>query len=373
MTEYLSWGSSRGLERLLLQETAVSDLLQYLSDLDLAPWTALIGFTPVTVERESLTQNRADLLLKGHEQQAIIEVKVGHLFGLTQQQRYEALDVDFDLYLAALLMDEQRVASDMTERWRFLSLTSLFQAWCHSDDTTARLFAQEISGVFQAWDDLIHSVFRSEDAQPISRIRQKSLARVVSRRMAADLQDRGRSSYAGVASGGGVPLVQAWTPIRDEENERSFMAEVRWRQNHPVGELRFGIDFDPRPGQSENSEDRRTAHNLAVSMEQELEAEALQMYLESVNPALAKAIRPARRSRPEAKGDWEQVIERGFANLPKIGNRKPNRRQVRPAFYGDGSLRFQAMVPLDFTQLSALEIVELLDASLAYLLERQPD
>lgn len=372
MTDSLSWDSSRGLERLLLQETAVSDLLQYLSDLDPEPWTAILGFTPVHIERESLTKNRADLLLKGHERQAIIEVKVGHLFDMAQQQRYEALDGDFELYLAALRMDEQRVASSSTERWRFLSLTSLFQAWCDSTDTSARVFAQKISAVFQGWDELIHSVFRSEKVQPISSIRQKSLARIVSRRMASDLKERGRLVYAGVASGGGVPLVQAWAPIHGEGDERCFMAEVRWRQNHPVGELRFGIDFGPRPGQKEDIEDRRAAHDLAVSMEQDLEAEALQKYLDAMNPRLAKAIQSARRSRPEAKGDWEQVIEYGFANLPKVGNRKANRRQVRPAFYGDGALRFQAMVTLDFTQLSALEIVELLDSSLTYLLERQP-
>lgn len=32
-----SWDASRGLERVLLQETRVSDLLQFLSDLDARP------------------------------------------------------------------------------------------------------------------------------------------------------------------------------------------------------------------------------------------------------------------------------------------------------------------------------------------------
>lgn len=368
----LSWNSSSGLERVLLQETVVSDLLQFLSDLDPTPWAEIVGFTPSEVERESLTENRADLLLKGDEQQAIIEIKVGHVFDQAQQQRYEALDGDYALYLAALRMDEQRVMSNMTERWRFFSLTSLFKAWLQSEDTTAKVFAQEISEVFRSWDDKIHTVFRSQDAQPISGIRQKSLARVVSRGIAVDLQARGRLVYAGVASGGGVPLVQAWAPIRGEGEDRCFMAEVRWRQNHPVGELRFGIDFDPRPGQHEDEEVRRAAHDLAVSMEGDLEAETLQEYLGSVDPRLSIALQPNRRSRPEAKGDWEQVMHHGFANLPKVNNKKPGRRQIRPAFYGDGSLRFQAMVSLDFTQTSALDIINLLDATLTYLEERQP-
>lgn len=372
MNESFSWSSSRGLERILLQETVVSDLLQFLSDLDPTPWTAIVGFTPLQVTRESLTENRADLLLEGDGQEAIIEVKVGHLFNPVQQKMYEALDGDFDLYLAALRMDEQRVTNNMSAHWRFLSLTSIFHAWCHSVDATAKLFAQEISAVFQAWDNQIQAVFQPQGAQPISSIRQKALARVASRRMGADLQERGRLAYAGVSSGGGVPLVQAWTPVRGEDDDRCFMAEVRWRQNHPVGELRFGIDFDSRPGQQEDEEVRRAAYELAISMEEELEAAALQEYLCSVRPSLSKAIQPTRRSRPDAKGDWEQIIQHGFANLPKVKNRKPNRRQIRPAFYGDGALRFQAMGTLDFTQLNALKIVELIDASLAYLVERQP-
>ena len=60
-----------------------------------------------------------------------------------------------------------------------------------------------------------------------------------------------------------MPLVQAWTPVRGEGPDRSFIAEIRWWETKPGGELRFGVDFDPRPGQAEDEEVRRAAYELA--------------------------------------------------------------------------------------------------------------
>lgn len=330
----------------------------------------------MSVEREAIAQNRADLLLLGASgEKAIIEIKVGHVFDAAQQQRYEQLEGANALYLAALNMDEQRLTNAMTDRWRFLSLTELFEAWLQTEDDVARVFAEQVSSVFRMWDANMRAVFQAcenTEVRPLSSIREKSLARVVSRRIAIDLRERGRLAYAGIARGGGVPVVQARTPIHEKLEGQCFIAEVRWRQDHPLGELRFGIDFVPRPGHMEDEKLRRTAHNLAVSMEEELEFDALHDYLQDVEPHLASSLARRRRTRPEARGDWEKVIQQGLENIPRENGKKLSRRHVRPVFYGDGTLRFQAMTNLDFTKIDAREVIELLDLTLVYLMGGRP-
>ncbi len=49
------------------------------------------------------------------------------------------------------------------------------------------------------------------------------------------------------------------------------MAEVRWWETRPGAELRFGVDFEPRPGEEEDEAVRRAAFNLARSMAVSLE------------------------------------------------------------------------------------------------------
>lgn len=74
-----SWVRSRGLGRLLAQETNVSDFIQFLSDRDALPWAGLVGFVPDNVSREIQKANNADLLLTSGSRTAVVEVKLGHL------------------------------------------------------------------------------------------------------------------------------------------------------------------------------------------------------------------------------------------------------------------------------------------------------
>lgn len=104
----------RGLSRLLTQETNVSDLIQFLSDRDPSPWEALVEFIPDDVVREASAANNADLLLIADARSAVIEVKLGHLMYTEQQEKYETLAPEPDLYLAALSADEGRLAEGQT-------------------------------------------------------------------------------------------------------------------------------------------------------------------------------------------------------------------------------------------------------------------
>jgi hypothetical protein len=188
-----------------------------------------VGFVPDDVAREAQKSNHADLLLTEDSQTAVVEVKLGHVMGAKQQAKYEALRPRPDLYLAALSSDKARLETD-SDRWSFLGLSELIGRWEEADDELARLFAGEAAGVLRTWDQMISGVFglpSAAESRPLSVLNQKFLGRVVTRRIARDLKARGRLASAGVTSGGGLPLVQGWTPVRGGENDRTFIAEVR--------------------------------------------------------------------------------------------------------------------------------------------------
>jgi hypothetical protein len=368
------WVRGRGLERLLAQEVNVSDLIQFLSDRDPSPWAELVGFVPDAVTREALADNRADLLLTSESKAAVVEVKLGHLMTVEQQEKYEALSSRPDLYMAALAADEVRLASD-SGRWRFLSLSDLVSCWEKVGDELARLLASEAAGVLRGWDRMISGVFDTRSAQgwtSLSALTQKFLVRVVTRRIAQDLHVRGRLVWAGVTSGGGLPLVQGWTPVRGEGPDRAFMAEIRWWDRKPGGELRFGVDFNPRPGQLEDEEVRRAAYQLARSMDTDIHYASLKGQIAQERPDLAEFLRREKPSRPNAKGDWERVILHGFKGSLLPDGRANNRQRTSPDFYGDGALRFQAIADVDFERASARDVTDLIDLTLTYLSSRQP-
>ena len=136
--------------------------------------------------------------------------------------------------------------------------------------------------------------------------------------------------------------------------------------------MRFGVDFDPRPDGEEDEEVRRAAYDLARSMDAEIEYTSLRAHLSEVRPDLADLLRRNKPSRPKAKGDWDQVVTHGFKGAPLANGRKNNRRATSPNFFGDGTLRFQAIAEIDFESASALDLSDLIDATLAYLGSSQP-
>ncbi|TFC50870.1 hypothetical protein E3O47_07640 [Cryobacterium sp. TMT2-17-1] len=374
MTTFSPWVRSRGFGRLLAQETNISDLLQFLSDRDSAPWADLVGFVPKIVERESLEAN-ADLLLVADDRRAAVEVKAGHVMDAEQQGRYELLSDKTGLFLAALSIDRRRLEADSTSRWRFLSLAEVFEAWVDVDDQVSRVLSREAVLVLREWDTQLSAVFaplEDEGGKPLNVLTKKSLAKAVSRRIEIELRDRGRTTRSGVTSGGGLPLVQAWTPIRGETEDRSFIAEVRWREKKQGGELRFGVDFGHRPGEAENEEVRRAAYDLSCSMDDRIDAAALKLHLEASDPRLAKLLNRENSSRPVARGDWEQVMRHGFAGAHLPDGKRNNRQRTSPAFFGDGAMRFQAIADIDFACAGGQDIADLLDATLSYLADVQP-
>lgn len=308
------------------------------------------------------------------ERTAIIEVKLGHLMDRAQQKKYEDLASSPTLFLAALRSDEVRLELD-SDMWTFLSLSDIISSWKTSDDEFARLLAAEAASVLDSWDALIAGVFsdRSSEARaPLSGLNQKFLGRVVGRRIARDLRERGRLAFAGVTSGGGLPLIAAWSPIRNGDEYSTFIAEIRWWGDKPGGELRFGVDFETPPGQQEDEDIRRAAYDLARSMDAEITHDGLSAFFAREYPHLNTLLSRTRSSRPKPRGDWEQVIAHGFEGARLASGKKNSRRQTKPDFYGDGTLRFQAITEINFAEASAIDATNIMDATLDYLILHQP-
>lgn len=289
-------GQLRGIQRILAREVHVSDLLQHLTDLDPKPWESLVGFIPETAGRERLlaklstdrkVKGTVDLVLGGDDQQEVaIEVKVGHRFSADQQDRYER-STDGRLILAGLRADRTLVRSADIFRWEYLNLGDVFQAWIDSPSEEAASLAKAAAKVMHEWNAAIDSVFGSwEEGKPLISIGQKFLAVVISRRIAAELEQRGLIAWAGVTSGsGGLAIVQAWAPIQDDCGRR-FIAEVRWHEGLQAGELRLGVDYFLPESRGARAE----VWDMAKAMDDALRIDALHAHLVGKHPHLGELL-----------------------------------------------------------------------------------
>lgn len=365
-------GQLRGIQRILAREVHVSDLLQHLTDLDPKPWESLVGFVPETAGRERLlaklstdrkVKGTVDLVLRSKRQQEVaIEVKVGHQFSADQQERYER-STDGRLILAGLHADRTLVRS--AERWEFLPLREVFEAWVDSQSEEAATLAGAATTVMHEWDAAIDAVFAPREVgRPLISISQKFLAVVITRRIAAELERRGLVAWAGVTSGsGGLAIVQAWAPLQDDL-DRCLIAEVRWHEGMQAGEIRIGIDYSL----PESREARAEVWEMAKAMEGSIRIDALHAYLGGKHPQLGDLllrIGPGRK--PANDGAWGPVIDRGFKSTGNPDGVLGGRQQNNPGFVGDGTQRFEAVSKLDYSRATATDLIELIEASLGFL------
>jgi len=367
----------RGLQRVLARETNISDLLQYLSDEDPRPWLDLVGFVPTTTSREfklARVGNRrdvkgtADIVLKDPEGgELLIELKLAHAFSQDQRERYEE-STNGRLVLAGLAADATLVRT--AKRWEYLKLATILQAWRSSISRDAASLAVTATAVIESWDKVISAVFEpsgSSRRRALYSVRHKFIARVVTRQIADRLTQRDWGSAATVTSGGGLAIVQAWVRI-EGDRRRCLIAEVRWWEELRGGELRLGVDY----WLPETKESRAEAWELANGMDASIRIDALRAHLAVVAPELAKLLTGLNSGRKDATCDWEEVVERGFESTSNPEGVAGNRRNNNPGFVGDGTQRFEAVSSVDFTNASAADLVDLIEASLIYLRDRLP-
>lgn len=339
--------TATGLERLLISETNVSDLLQLLAMEDPSPLRDLLTVNFDQVRRESGigSQNRADLLLlRAGQPVAAIEVKLGHSFSDDQRIAYEAWAAEHgspSLGIASL----DAPPANLPKTWSHHPLPALFSAWSESKRSFVSELAERVVAVLEGWARAIEGVRRRPGAAGslvYADVDNVALMRVIAR----DLQDvqraQGRECCAGVSSGGGNPLVQSWTRVQGVDGVH-FIADARF-EDHRV-HLRFGIDGE--------AETEKEVWRVAQILDEAITVSAFNEFLarKTGGPGPLPKFEKVGRGRPAAKGDWNSVIASG--NSAKGAN---------PGFLRDGLRRLECGARLHTTELNSFTLGRLMDA-----------
>lgn len=367
----------RGLHRVLARETNISDLLQYLTDEDPHPWLDLGRF------RSNHDQSRVQARPRGQSPWC-----QGHSRPRAQGPCGRRAPYRAETCARVLPGPAQEVRSvnqrpvaargtrgDATlvrtaKRWEYLSLATNVHAWRNSISGDASSLAVTANAVIESWDEDVSAVFEppgSSRRRALDSVRHKFIARVVTRQIVDQLTQHDWESAATVTSGGGLAIVQAWARIRGAKH-RCLIAEVRWWEGMRGGELRLGVDY----WLPETKESRAEAWELATQMDASIRIDALLAHLKVDNPGLAQLLVRLDSGRKDATCDWKEVVERGFKSTSSPNGVAGNRRNNYPGFAGDGTQRFEAVSPVNFTEASAVDLVDLLEASLIYLRDRIP-
>lgn len=367
----------RGIQRVLAREVHVSDILQHLTDLDPTPWQHLVGFVPIAAGRErklaKLNEDKkvkgtVDLLLNENDSDELaIEVKVGHQFSEDQRKRYEQ-STNGRLILTGLASDKSLV--DSHDRWEFLKLADLFQAWANSKVVEASVFASAAAKTFSDWDMAIDSVFKPRGVgRSIASISQKFLAVVIARQMAYQLASPNRWSWAGVTTGtGGLAIVQAWLAI-DGDRDRCVIAEIRWHEGMQSGEFRLGIDYSL----TESREARTEVWGMAKTMSETIRIDSFREHLTQPHEYLSELLIVKTAGRKPVNEDrWLPVLEQGFKSRENPSGMESNRIRNNPGFSGDGTQRFEAVSRVDFSLATAEDLLKLMELGLDYMQARVP-
>ncbi|TDP79291.1 hypothetical protein DEU31_1663 [Brachybacterium sp. AG952] len=356
-----------GLGRILASETNVSDLLAYFTEEDPSPWVELIGKAPARVIREgrASTAKRADLLLQDESGATVgaVEVKLGHHLSQEQSDWYTTtFEADVPLLLASLDPVDERVELP-DPRWSALLLSDLMGRWTGSSVHEVAVLAASVTAILTAWSTQVAAVstgMGGRAEEPLATISDPFLGRVLTRALVPGVRSEGAEAvYTGVTSGGGNPLLAAWRTFRNRPSEHCVIAEVRWQPEHQNMVLRFGVDVD-----GTGREAREAAWQLATTLDSAIRADEFAAHLHEIDPERAELLVLAKRSgRPTAKGDWGEIVQKGFE--------RGDGSRYNPGFHRDGDTRFEASLRIDTTRATGPDVVALLGHALAYLRERE--
>jgi hypothetical protein len=347
-----------GLRRLMAGENNNSDLLQYLTDRDPSAWNGIVAGV-ATAERESRigTRRRADLVLRDRSGNpvAAVEVKLGHYFDDKQAAAYEeSFGPEVPLLLAGLDADGAAATAD-TGRWRFLHLSAIFAMWTRSADPEAAA-ASAATRVLAHWDEVLSSALSTRgDASVLAQIEEPFLTRVLTRALREQLERGGADrAYSDVTLGGGNATVMAFSQIAEEKPGREFIAEIRWNLRAPTMDFRFGLDYP-----SGSRGEREAVWDAAKRLDDVIRADRFIAHLKAERPDLVGLLTSRGTGRPRAKGDWDEIVERGFV--------RGDAKHFDPGFRRDGDTRLEATARVDLERATAADVVELLGAALQYL------
>jgi len=259
------------------------------------------------------------------------------------------------LLLAGLDVDGAAAGAD-EGRWRFIRLSEIFARWTRSADAEAAAIASAATRVLAHWDEALSSVLGTRgDTNVLARIEEPFLTRVLARALREQLVRGGADrAFADVTLGGGNATVMAFSQIAEETPGREFIAEIRWNSAASTMNLRFGLDYP-----SGSREERAAIWDAAKRLDDVIRADRFIAHLKAARPELAGLLTSRGAGRPRPKGDWDEIVERGFV--------RGDAKHFNPGFHRDGDTRLEATARVDLERATAVEVVELLGAALQYL------
>lgn len=354
---------SRGLARILNRETAVSDMLQFLTELDPKPWAKTpIDFVPASIEREirisaNGVQGSADLVLTSVSGQMVaIEVKLNHTLSDEQVCLYDSWSIQAGakIFLASLDPHSQLPKHG----WIPMYLDEIFDHWRESDVVLARELSIGIREILQHRRNVIDSLFvdvaSSEESKCFADIGNVDVMKMVTRRLSQELSAYFDSVSASVTLGGGNSIIQTWNLVSN--TNLFFIVEARFARNRAV--LRFGLEggVDANGGLE--------VWRAARSIETELRADLLAEYAKNSGMTVFEDAFIAKGSgRPKPKGSWEDALSKWQMG----GSFSEHFRGLNPGFWRDRAFRLQALGEIDLTNANGLTLSNLIRGTHEYL------
>jgi|GEM_PF-2534923 len=354
---------SRGLARILNRETAVSDMLQFLTELDPKPWAKTpLDFVPVSIERETRisaesAQGSADLVLQSASgQTAAIEVKLNHSLSDEQVCLYDSwsLQADAKIFLASLDPHSELPR----QGWVPLYLDELFDHWGKSDVVLARELSIQIQEILQHRRNIVDSLFMDvaslEEAKCFADIGNVDVMKMVVRRLRQELSADFDSVSATVTLGGGNSIIQTWNRV--PSTNLFFIVEARFASNRAV--LRFGLEggLDTDSGLE--------VWRAAQSIESDLRADRLAEFAANSGMAVFEDAFIAKGpGRPKHKGSWEDALfkwQTGGSFSEHFGG-------LNPGFWRDRAYRLQALGEIKLTNANGLTLSNMIRGTHQYL------
>ena len=138
---------------------------------------------------------------------------------------------------------------------------------------------------------------------------------------------------------------------------QNAIAEVRWQSARQIMDVRFGVDVC-----AGRRAEREAAWELATALDEAIRADSFAAHLREADPDRAELLSsPISSGRPAVKGDWTEIVAKGFE--------RGDASRYNPGFHREGDTRFEASVRGDATWATGPDIVALLGHALDFLAE----
>lgn len=367
--------AGQALERLLSQETQISDLIAFLAALDPVPFLAALDMEvqQARVRREVRLGSRAgnaDLVVSGETGPvALLEIKASAAQHGDQFDRYaawaNARKPPARCYLVAL--DGESLGAP--RGWALEpSLPQLVRCWQGSGNPHVAWLASAAADILESWIAQADGKLGHASGPIVGDLiaRRIATALLAACNLGTEIQTEATRQNRGAAE------VLAWLPFPGQPSHLDAWLCVDFRstvRDHPARPwvLRLGVQVDPSD-QVPATQTKVAAHDLAMLILSALTCTAVQQALRRAGKEdLAASIRPRGRTRDglfrlpdgQALSEWRaNAVKASFTAAHPI---------LAYDNFGNGSYRLASLIEVDVTGLDRHQLTRLILVALGHM------